>query len=136
VKPHQELDADGDRNPLARGDKPGGSDVYLPKGPGRYPAVVMFSDYTKELRTSGAPAGPNEGNMTCRLLFHCSHEVLNGWKPRPLVRFPAPSISSGRAEQGLFAPSVRKAVRQVSSDKYQASSGGGENRAATHITAC
>jgi predicted acyl esterase len=36
------------------------ADVYVPKAPGRYPAVVVFSGYNKELQSSGAPTGTNE----------------------------------------------------------------------------
>jgi len=36
------------------------ADVYLPEAPGRYPAVLCFSAYTKELLATGAPAGHNE----------------------------------------------------------------------------
>jgi predicted acyl esterase len=36
------------------------ADIYLPKVPGRYPAVVLFAAYTKELHTAGVPAGTNE----------------------------------------------------------------------------
>ena len=36
------------------------SDVFIPKKAGRYPAVVAFSAYSKELHTSGAPTGTNE----------------------------------------------------------------------------
>jgi uncharacterized protein len=35
-------------------------DVYLPKRPGRYPAVLSFGGYSKELHTAGAPTGSNE----------------------------------------------------------------------------
>lgn len=35
-------------------------DVYLPKATGRYPAVVSFAAYSKELQSSGAPTGTNE----------------------------------------------------------------------------
>ena len=36
------------------------ADVYTPRAPGRYPAAVAFSGYSKELQTSGAPTGTNE----------------------------------------------------------------------------
>src|SRR5690606_17553605 len=36
------------------------ADVYTPKRQGRYPAVVMFSAYGKELQASGMPTGTNE----------------------------------------------------------------------------
>ncbi|MBN9434801.1 MAG: CocE/NonD family hydrolase [Bosea sp.] len=36
------------------------ADVYLPKPPGRYPAVVAFAAYSKELQAAGAPTGNNE----------------------------------------------------------------------------
>lgn len=36
------------------------ADVYTPKRQGRYPAVVMFSAYSKELQASGVPTGTNE----------------------------------------------------------------------------
>ncbi len=36
------------------------ADVYLPKVHGRYPAIVVFSAYNKELQSSGAPTGTNE----------------------------------------------------------------------------
>ena len=36
------------------------ADVYLPKVPGRYPAVVAFAAYSKELQAAGAPTGNNE----------------------------------------------------------------------------
>jgi putative CocE/NonD family hydrolase len=36
------------------------ADVYTPKQQGRYPAVVLFSAYSKELQASGAPTGTNE----------------------------------------------------------------------------
>ncbi|MCI4680663.1 CocE/NonD family hydrolase [Rhodoblastus acidophilus] len=36
------------------------ADVYLPKTPGRFPAVVAFAAYSKELHTAGIPAGNNE----------------------------------------------------------------------------
>lgn len=37
-----------------------GADVYLPKAAGRYPAVVAFGAYTKELHAAGLPTGSNE----------------------------------------------------------------------------
>ncbi|NGM88602.1 CocE/NonD family hydrolase [Parapusillimonas sp. SGNA-6] len=36
------------------------ADVYTPKAPGRYPAILAFSAYAKELQSSGAPTGTNE----------------------------------------------------------------------------
>jgi predicted acyl esterase len=36
------------------------ADVYTPKAAGRYPAIVVFSAYNKELQSSGAPTGTNE----------------------------------------------------------------------------
>lgn len=36
------------------------ADIYTPKQQGRFPAVVMFSAYSKELQASGAPTGTNE----------------------------------------------------------------------------
>ncbi len=36
------------------------ADVYLPKPPGRFPAVVVFGAYSKELDTAGVPVGTNE----------------------------------------------------------------------------
>lgn len=42
------------------GDVSLSTDVYLPKAPGRYPAVVVFGAYNKELHTAGAPTGTNE----------------------------------------------------------------------------
>ena len=36
------------------------ADVYTPKRPGRYPAIVMFAAYSHELHTAGIPAGSNE----------------------------------------------------------------------------
>ncbi|MHB8884140.1 MAG: CocE/NonD family hydrolase [Methylovirgula sp.] len=36
------------------------ADVYVPETPGRYPAVVQFAAYSKELHTAGAPTGTNE----------------------------------------------------------------------------
>ncbi|OYX75588.1 MAG: acyl esterase [Rhizobiales bacterium 32-66-11] len=36
------------------------ADVYVPKAPGRYPAVIAFAAYSKELQAAGAPAGNNE----------------------------------------------------------------------------
>ncbi len=36
------------------------ADVYVPKAPGRYPAVVAFAAYSKELQAAGVPAGNNE----------------------------------------------------------------------------
>jgi uncharacterized protein len=36
------------------------ADVYTPKATGRYPAIVAFSAYSKELQTTGAPTGTNE----------------------------------------------------------------------------
>jgi putative CocE/NonD family hydrolase len=36
------------------------ADVYLPKKEGRYPAVLAFGAYTKELHAAGVPAGTNE----------------------------------------------------------------------------
>ena len=35
-------------------------DVYTPKRQGRFPAIVAFSAYSKELQSSGAPTGTNE----------------------------------------------------------------------------
>ncbi len=49
----------GERVPVG----PGASlapDVYLPRAPGRYPAVVSFAAYSKELHTAGVPTGSNE----------------------------------------------------------------------------
>lgn len=36
------------------------ADVCLPARPGRYPAVIAFGAYSKELHTAGMPAGNNE----------------------------------------------------------------------------
>jgi hypothetical protein len=36
------------------------ADVYVPRAPGRYPAIVQFSAYTRELHTAGVPTGSNE----------------------------------------------------------------------------
>ena len=36
------------------------ADVYTPKRPGRYPAIVQFAAYSRELHTAGVPAGNNE----------------------------------------------------------------------------
>ena len=36
------------------------ADVYLPKEPGRYPAIVQFSAYNRDLDTIGIPTGSNE----------------------------------------------------------------------------
>ena len=36
------------------------ADVYVPKAAGRYPAIVQFAAYCKELHTAGVPTGNNE----------------------------------------------------------------------------
>ncbi|MCE9623964.1 MAG: CocE/NonD family hydrolase [Deltaproteobacteria bacterium] len=36
------------------------ADVYTPRRQGRYPAIIGFSAYSKELQTTGAPTGNNE----------------------------------------------------------------------------
>jgi predicted acyl esterase len=36
------------------------ADVYTPKRPGRYPAIVSFAAYSHELHTAGVPTGSNE----------------------------------------------------------------------------
>lgn len=36
------------------------ADVYVPRSPGRWPAVVAFAAYSKELQAAGVPAGNNE----------------------------------------------------------------------------
>lgn len=36
------------------------ADVYTPRAPGRYPAIVQFAAYTRELHTAGVPTGSNE----------------------------------------------------------------------------
>lgn len=36
------------------------ADVYTPKRPGRYPAIVQFGAYSRELHTAGVPTGSNE----------------------------------------------------------------------------
>ncbi|WBK02194.1 CocE/NonD family hydrolase [Methylocystis parvus] len=36
------------------------ADVYMPKVSGRYPAIVSFAAYSKELQAAGVPAGNNE----------------------------------------------------------------------------
>ena len=36
------------------------ADVYAPKAKGRYPAILVFSAYSKEVQSSGAPTGTNE----------------------------------------------------------------------------
>lgn len=36
------------------------ADIYTPKAEGRYPAILAFSAYAKELQSSGAPTGTNE----------------------------------------------------------------------------
>lgn len=36
------------------------ADVYVPKTPGRYPAIVQFAAYSRELHTAGVPTGSNE----------------------------------------------------------------------------
>ena len=38
------------------GDVSLAADVYPPKTPGRYPAVVVFGAYYKELHTAGVPS--------------------------------------------------------------------------------
>ena len=35
-------------------------DAYVPKRPGRYPAIVSFGAYSKELQAAGVPTGSNE----------------------------------------------------------------------------
>ena len=49
----------GQRIPVAD-DVTLNADVYLPKAPGRYPAVVSFAAYSTELHTAGVPTGSNE----------------------------------------------------------------------------
>src|SRR6266540_3129047 len=36
------------------------ADIYVPKAPGKYPAVVQFAAYSRELHTAGVPTGSNE----------------------------------------------------------------------------
>ena len=36
------------------------ADVYVPKCPGRYPTIVSFGAYSKELQAAGVPTGSNE----------------------------------------------------------------------------
>jgi putative CocE/NonD family hydrolase len=36
------------------------ADVYLPKTPGRYPVILQFSAYNRDLHTIGVPKGTNE----------------------------------------------------------------------------
>lgn len=36
------------------------ADVYVPRAPGRYPAIVQFAAYSRELHTAGMPTGSNE----------------------------------------------------------------------------
>jgi uncharacterized protein len=36
------------------------ADVYVPRVPGRYPAIVQFAAYSKELHAAGIPTGSNE----------------------------------------------------------------------------
>lgn len=36
------------------------ADIYVPKQPGRYPAIVSFGAYSKELQSTGLPAGNAE----------------------------------------------------------------------------
>ena len=36
------------------------ADIYTPKAEGRYPAILAYSAYAKELQSSGAPTGTNE----------------------------------------------------------------------------
>ena len=36
------------------------ADVYVPKVPGRWPAVIAFAAYSKELQAAGVPAGNDE----------------------------------------------------------------------------
>lgn len=36
------------------------ADVYVPRVPGRYPAIVQFAAYSRELHTAGMPTGSNE----------------------------------------------------------------------------
>lgn len=36
------------------------ADVYTPRVPGRYPAIVQFAAYSRELHTAGIPTGSNE----------------------------------------------------------------------------
>ena len=45
--------------PMADGVSLAG-DIYLPKKSGRYPAILVFGAYTKELHAAGIPAGTNE----------------------------------------------------------------------------
>lgn len=42
------------------GDVTLSADVYVPRAPGRYPAIVQFAAYTRELHTAGMPTGSNE----------------------------------------------------------------------------
>lgn len=36
------------------------ADVYVPRVPGRYPAIVQFAAYSREMHTAGMPTGSNE----------------------------------------------------------------------------
>lgn len=52
------------------------ADVYTPKEKGRYPAILAFSAYSKELQATGAPTGTNEtrllqfgGSQKARILY-------------------------------------------------------------------
>ncbi|MBN8927846.1 MAG: acyl esterase [Rhodospirillales bacterium 69-11] len=47
------------RIPMADGVTLSG-DLYLPRKPGRYPVIVQFAAYTRELHTAGMPTGSNE----------------------------------------------------------------------------
>ena len=53
VLPNQVIPVDGENATLH-------ADVYLPKAPGRYPAVVTFGGYNTDLLTAGVPSGSNE----------------------------------------------------------------------------
>ena len=71
------------------------ADIYLPKVPGRYPAVVLFAAYTKELHTAGVPAGTNEVGSPPVYKTWASSTCTNSAVTSSSRRPPRPSIASG-----------------------------------------
>lgn len=55
------------------------ADVYIPKKPGTYPALLCASPYNKELHTAGVPMGSNEvGSPAVFTNRGYVHVILNG----------------------------------------------------------
>jgi predicted acyl esterase len=72
------------------------ADVYTPRTPGRYPAVVSFAAYSSESHTAGIPTGTNEAGSLpvftdrgyCSVIVERRGMGRSSGKPVPAVPWP------------------------------------------------